>query len=116
MNTMNNSVPSGWKETTLEEVVEYVIDNRGRNPDSYAFEGIPVIDNVLITGDKKIDLSNAKRFIENHTYSSFIRKYTQEGDLLITLVGNGFGNCSLSPKEKSVIIQNTIGLNLEMHL
>ena len=102
---MNN-----WKETTLGKVVDTIIDNRGRNPESYSIEGIPVIDNYLITGEKAIDLSQAKRFIDENTYSSFIRKYSQEGDVLITLVGNGYGNAALSPKERSVIIQNTIGL------
>jgi len=96
--------------TTLGDVVDTIIDNRGRNPDSYSISGIPVIDNVLITGERRIDLDQAKRFIDESTYSSFIRKYNQEGDVLITLVGNGYGNIALSPKERSVIIQNTIGL------
>lgn len=102
--------PKGWKETTLEKVVDKIIDNRGRNPDYYSTQGIPVIDNVLITGERKINLRQTKRYIDEDTYNNFIRKYNQEGDILITLVGNGYGNLALSPREKSVIIQNTIGL------
>jgi type I restriction enzyme S subunit len=108
--TKQNIVPAGWKETTLGGVVDTIVDNRGRNPDSYSISGIPIIDNVLITGERRIDLDQVRRFIDENTYSSFIRKYNQEGDVLITLVGNGYGNIALSPKQRSVIIQNTIGL------
>src|SRR3989344_7722481 len=102
-----------WKETTREKVVDKIIDNRGRNPDYYSTQGIPVIDNVLITGERKINLRQTKRYIDENTYNNFIRKYNQEGDILITLVGNGYGNLALSPREKSVIIQNTIGLRCD---
>ena len=108
-----NPYPIGWQEVRLGDVVEEIIDNRGRNPDYYSNYGIPIIDNVLITGQKKVDLTSAKRFIDNPTFEKFIRKYSCESDLLITLVGNGYGNLALMPKEKSVIIQNTIGLRCE---
>lgn len=110
MANQSSIIPNGWKTRALEKVVDKIIDNRGRNPDYYSVAGVPVIDNVLITGDRKIDLDKTKRFIDEAIYSNFIRKYTQENDVLITLVGNGYGNLALSPKIKSVIIQNTIGL------
>jgi len=102
--------PEGWVETTFNDMIDVVIDNRGRNPKAYSDSGIPVIDNYLIISGKQVDLTQVKRFIDEETYSSFIRKYLQKGDVIITLVGNGYGNVALSPKEKSVIIQNTIGL------
>jgi type I restriction enzyme S subunit len=113
MTKQTSEIPKGWKKTTLRDEVKEIIDNRGRNPEAYSSKGIPVIDNVLITGERKIDLDQTKRFIDEATYSSFIRKYTKEGDVLITLVGNGYGNIALSPKQKSAIIQNTIGLRFD---
>lgn len=110
MADQTSTIPKGWKITTLGGVVDKIIDNRGRNPESYSTRGIPVIDNVLIKGERMVNLDEARRFIDENTYSSFIRKYNQENDVLITLVGNGFGNIALSPKERSVIMQNTIGL------
>lgn len=104
------TIQKEWQKIPLKDVVDLVVDNRGRNPDHYVLKGIPVIDNVLIKGERKIDLDEARRFIDDDTYSSFIRKYNQENDVLITLVGNGYGNVALSPKEKSIIMQNTIGL------
>jgi len=94
----------------LSDVVEQVIDNRGRNPKSYEPDGIPVIDNYLITSDGEANLTNVKRFINEATYDSFLRKYVQENDVLMTLVGNGYGKVSTTPKERCAIIQNTIGL------
>ncbi len=104
------TIPKGWQKLPINDLVDIVIDNRGRNPDYYVLKGVPVIDNVLIKGERKVNLNEARRFIDDDTYSSFIRKYNQENDVLITLVGNGYGNVALSPKEKSIIMQNTIGL------
>jgi len=101
---------SDLKEYRISEVVELVIDNRGRNPSCYSDFGVPVIDNYLITSEGEPDLSEVKRYISNDTYNTFIRKYNQAGDVLITLVGNGYGKVAISPIEKSIIIQNTIGL------
>jgi type I restriction enzyme, S subunit len=105
-----SGLPEGWKEARLWEVIDKIIDNRWRNPKEYFDIWIPVIDNYLITWERKIDLWKVKRFINNETYNNFIRKYSEEWDVLVTLVWNWFWNTSLHPKEKSVIIQNTIWL------
>jgi len=97
-----------WKK--LSEAVELVIDNRGRNPKSYATQGIPVVDNYLITSDGEANLGGVNRYIDEGTYNSFLRKYIVEGDVLMTLVGNGYGNVATPPRERCAIIQNTIGL------
>ena len=95
---------------SLGSVIDLIIDNRGRNPKSYAESGIPVIDNYLIIGEGKVDLSNVKRYIDDDTYNSFLRKYVEHSDVLMTLVGNGYGKVAITPREKCAIIQNTIGL------
>ncbi len=99
----------------LYDVIELVVDNRGRNPKSYEEFGIPVIDNYLITSVGEVRLSEVKRYIDDETYESFLRTHLQEGDVLMTLVGNGYGKVATAPKEKSAIIQNTIGLRCDGH-
>ena len=94
----------------LQDVIEFVIDNRGRNPKSYQTNGIPVIDNYLITNEGKVNLDNVKRFIDEETYNTFLRKYIEKDDVLMTLVGNGYGQVAITPNEQCAIIQNTIGL------
>lgn len=100
-----------WKKVKLWDTIDYIVDNRWRNPKQYFETGIPVIDNFMITENtKNIDLNITKRFIDENAFENFIRKYWVEGDILVTLVWNGYWNIALFPKEKCVIIQNTIWL------
>ena len=96
----------------LSDLIEKIIDNRGKNPDYYCEEGIPVIDNYLINNNYHPKLNLVNRYIDHNIYNSFLRGHIKHDDLLITLVGNGFGNCCLAPNEKVAIIQNTIGLRV----
>lgn len=95
----------------LKELVNHIVDNRGKNPPYYTQAGIPVIDNYLINNSYYPNLKNVSRFIDENLFNNFIRCKSQKDDILITLVGNGLGNCCLCPNN-TVIIQNTIGLRL----
>ena len=118
----NNKTPSirfkgftdPWEQRKLKETIEYIVDNRGKNPDYYCSEGIPVIDNFMIRNSLYPDLNTATRFIDENLYQNFIRKYNEEDDILLTLVGNGIGNITLFPKDKAVIIQNTLGFRAKV--
>lgn len=100
-----------FKEYRLEDLLEEVVDNRGRNPEKYYdFEEHPVIDNYLIQNETYPNLKNVKRYIDNKTFNEFLRGYINKDDILITLVGNGIGNITLSPSDEVAIIQNTLGL------
>ena len=102
-------LPEGWEVKTIDNIIEFKVDNRGRNPEYYTEKGIPVIDNFLLKDSIAVDLSNCKRYIDDQLFENFIRKHLKPDDVLITLVGN-LGSISLAPQTKSVIIQNTIGL------
>jgi len=102
---------SEWEEVKLGQIVDIQIDNRGRNPDKYLdYSNYPVIDNYLIKNQKYPDMTNVNRYIDKDNFESFLRGYLEKDDVLITLVGNGIGNVTMSPSSNSVIIQNTIGL------
>jgi type I restriction enzyme S subunit len=101
---------SNWPVYLLKDILEHVADNRGKNPKAYSESGIPVIDNYLITSNWRVDLGECRRCIDTETYQSFIRKHIKEDDVLITLVGNGYGQVAITPNEKCAIIQNTVGL------
>ncbi|MBN3346142.1 restriction endonuclease subunit S [Clostridium botulinum] len=95
---------------SLKECIDKIIDNRGKNPNQYCFdEKYPVLDNYLIKNDIYPNLKEVKRFIDENTFNTFIRNYLGKNDVIMTLVGNGIGNVSMSPSDKVVIIQNTIG-------
>jgi len=97
----------------LEELINFIVDNRGKNPAYYCNEGIPVIDNYMIKNNEYPNLSEANRFLDDYLYENFVRKYNEKDDILITLVGNGIENIALFPSAKSVIIQNTLGLRTD---
>ena len=67
-----------WEQRKLKETIEYIVDNRGKNPDYYCSEGIPVIDNFMIRNSLYTDLNTATRFIDENLYQNFIRKYNEE--------------------------------------
>ena len=96
-------------KTKLNNVISIIVDNRGKNPPYYVKNGIPIIDNYLIFNNYYPNIKNVNRYIDLDTYKHFIRMKTIKDDVLLTLVGNGLGNCCLSP-ENTTIIQNTIGL------
>lgn len=93
----------------IKELVNFIVDNRGKNPTYISESGIPIIDNFLIINNPYPNLSNVKRFLNIDYSKQFLRKETVKDDLLITLVGNGYGNITLAP-ENCCIVQNTIGL------
>jgi type I restriction enzyme S subunit len=102
-----------WEQRKLGEIINETIDNRGKNPPYYCESGIPIIDNFMIKNNGYPDLKIATRYLDDYLFSNFIRKYNEKDDVLITLVGNGIGNIALFPKEKSAIVQNTIGMRFE---
>ena len=105
--------------TTLrfKDCITDIIDNRGRNPDKYYdLEKYPVIDNYLIKNELHPNVENVNRYLSQAQFDSFLRGYVTTDDLLMTLVGNGIGNVSLSPNDKIAIVQNTVGFRLNKDL
>ena len=93
----------------LKDCLEKIIDNRGRNPKYYDNETYPVIDNIMIKNNYHPNIKEATRFIDQDTHDNFLRGYLEPNIPIMTLVGGGIGNVSLSIDDKSVIVQNTIG-------
>ncbi len=61
MADQTTTIPRGWRKLPIKDLVDFVVDNRGRNPDHYVSKGIPVIDNVLIKGERKVEIDAARR-------------------------------------------------------
>lgn len=100
----------------LKNCLEKIIDNRGRNPKYYDREVYPVIDNVMIKNNYHPNINEATRFIDQDTHDNFLRGYLEHNIPIMTLVGGGIGNVSLSTDDKSVIVQNTIGFKTNPEL
>ena len=100
----------------LKDCLELIIDNRGRNPKYYDNEAYPVIDNVMIKNNYHPNIKEATRFINQDTHDNFLRGYLEPNIPIMTLVGGGIGNVSLSIDDKSVIVQNTIGFKTKAEI
>lgn len=106
-----------WITRELSQIVDYQVDNRGRNPEEYLEKSIyPVVDNFMIKNQKYPNLNEANRYIDSKTFDNFLRGYVKKGDVLITLVGNGIGNLTTVPTDKCAIIQNTLGLRCNAYM
>ena len=103
-------------EYRLGDCIEKIIDNRGKNPKYYAKEKYPVIDNVLIKNTLYPNMKDVNRYINQETYDNFLRDYLEKDLPIMTLVGSGIGNVSLSPSKNVAIVQNTIGFKTKYTL
>lgn len=102
--------PSDWIETTLGEVIDFVVDNRGKTPPivENGYELLEV--NAISDNAREPDYSKVSKFVDEETFRNGFRKGTiKKGDVLIPTVGT-IGNVSYSKEERGAIAQNLIAL------
>ena len=100
----------GWKETTLGEVVDFVVDNRGKTPPitNTGYELLEV--NAITDTFREPDYSRVSKFVDEDTFQCWFRTGTiKSGDVLIPTVGT-IGNISFSKSNRGAIAQNLIAL------
>lgn len=98
-----------WEEKKLSDIVDFIVDNRGKTPPISSDKIIPLIE-VNAIGQKKVNYSKISKFVSENTFNTWFRKYLQNGDLLFSTVGQT-GICSLyNDNKKAVIAQNIVGL------
>ncbi len=100
-----------WEEKKLGDLITLVIDNRGKTPPVLS-EGMPLIE-VTSVGNKMINYSVVKKYVDGNTYKTWFRKYLQNGDILFSTVGNT-ALCSVyEDKVKAGVAQNLVGLRFD---
>lgn len=97
-----------WEEKKLKDILETIIDNRGKTP-PVQDHGIPLIElNAL--GDKHIYYNKVSKFVSDKTFNDWFRKHISKGDTLFTTVGQT-AFCSIyAGDNKAGIAQNVVGL------
>ncbi|MFZ2967971.1 MAG: restriction endonuclease subunit S [Sulfuricurvum sp.] len=97
-----------WEEKILGDLIEIVVDNRGKTP-PIAEDGIALIE-VNAIGNKQINYSKITKFVTDDTHNTWFRKYLKNGDVLFSTVGQT-AICSIYLDDvKAVIAQNIVGL------
>jgi type I restriction enzyme S subunit len=107
------TIPKGWKMTTLGEVAEKIIDNRGKTPPivNSGFELLEV--NAISENQRTPDYSRVTKFVEEETFNNWFRTGNiLENDILIPTVGT-IGNVSFSKLSRGAIAQNLIAFRTD---
>ena len=100
-------IPEDWECTLFKNVIEDVVDNRGKTPPLQEI-GIPMLEIDSLT-NKYPDTSKIIKFISQETYEKFLRKYLECGDILFATVGS-IGKTSIIPEKFNYCIaQNIVG-------
>ncbi|MFN9340033.1 MAG: restriction endonuclease subunit S [Candidatus Kapaibacterium sp.] len=96
-----------WEKKKLGEVLEMVVDNRGKTP-PVEKGGIPLLE-VNSIGSKDVNYKAVSKFVNQETFKKWFRKYLKPGDVLFSTVGNTALCSYYDGKYKAVIAQNIVG-------
>ena len=98
-----------WEKHSLKVLLNKIVDNRGKTPETSLDEKIPLIE-VNAIGNKSINYSKILKHVSNETYKTWFRSHIEENDVLFSTVGNT-AMCSIFYGEKlACIAQNIVGL------
>lgn len=99
-----------WKERAIKDVVETVIDNRGKTP-PFAETGYELLEvNAVLQNNRSPDYSKVRKYVSEHTYNNWFRSgHPDLGDILVPTVGT-IGNVAILCEKRGAIAQNLIAL------
>jgi len=111
---MTKKIPKEWKLTALSNVVEKIVDNRGKTPPFNLINGYKLIETWQITiGNKYPSTEHGKqKYVDEDTYKTWFRSgHPQNKDILFSTVGESVPQFCFAPDNEEVCIaQNLIGI------
>ena len=114
---VEDELPEGWRVGILQEIIDGVIDNRGKTPPTIdlGLNCYPLIEVNSITGeDRNINLSVVRKFVVKSVYNEWFRKgHPSQGDVLISTVGS-IGQLGQVFNETICIAQNIVALRSKL--
>ncbi len=110
---MGDELPEGWRVGEINDLIEFIIDNRGKTPPLIEknINSYSLIEVNSITGDdRNVNINLGKKFVNEETYQNWFRKgHPINGDILLSTVGS-IGQLAQVFDEKICIAQNIIAL------
>lgn len=106
-------IPEKWNLVELRQVVDKVVDNRGKTPPTQD-TGIELLEvNAIVEGEKFPDYNKVRKYVSNETYSTWFRAgHPEKNDILIPTVGT-IGNAAVMHESRGSIAQNLVALRLK---
>jgi len=106
-------IPKGWGVEPLNNVVEYIVDNRGKTPPLTLDKdnAYPLVEvNALKGNNRFFDKTVIRKYVSQETYNNWFRKgHPSNGDVLLSTVGSIAEVCLIGD-DKCCIAQNIISL------
>ena len=100
-----------WEEVELGNLIDVVIDNRGKTPPTVEYPtDYPLIEvNALNSDSCLVDYSVIRKYVSKDTFETWFRKHLEINDIIISTVGT-IGVFSIHLVDKGCIAQNLVGL------
>lgn len=115
--TKIGEIPIEWEVTRIVEIVQKIIDNRGKTP-PLSSEGYELIEVNAIEADRKYpNYGKVEKYVNEQTYAGWFRDgHPEKEDILIPTVGT-VGVTAIMNENRGCIAQNIIAvrLNSQMH-
>src|SRR3989344_1145413 len=84
---MQNQIPKNWQEKLLEDLLELIIDHRGKTPkklgDNWSLNGIPALSAKNIKSGHLVNIDDIK-FVSPQLYNKWMPEKLEKGDILLT--------------------------------
>ena len=107
---------SKWKEISLADAVEFIVDNRGKSV-PVQDEGFPLIATNCISNDNLYPEFINVRYISDETHKNWFRSHPLPGDIILTNKGSKNGAICLVPDPVSFCIaQDMVALRAKKEL
>lgn len=108
-------IPEGWEVKRLEEILNFVVDNRGKTA-PVSESGIPLIATNCVKNDRIFPSYDKVRFIDDDTFKNWFRAHPLPGDILFVNKGAP-GSVNLVPNPIDFCIaQDMIALRVNPDL
>ena len=100
-----------WQKVKLKDVINKIVDNRGKTPKNNTECGLPLLEvNTLCEIKKTPTYEVVRKYVDTETYNNaFHSGHHKKGDILIPTVGT-IGNVCIADDKQCCIAQNVIGI------
>ncbi|WP_371836363.1 restriction endonuclease subunit S [Heyndrickxia coagulans] len=97
-----------WEQRKLGDMVEEIIDNRGKTPPIVSSSQYPLLE-VASLGNDTPDYSKVTKYVDKETYKNWFRQHIKKGDILFATVGNTGVTAMMDGAHQATIAQNIVG-------
>jgi type I restriction enzyme S subunit len=100
-------------EIQLGDLLEKLVDNRGKTP-PLADVGVELIETTSLTGGGKFpDYSLVRRRVSQNVFDNWFRSgHPRTGDILVATVGANIGSAAIMRESRGCVAQNLVGLRV----